>query len=193
MINALIFDCFGVLYTGSRSYVMERATPAQRPELRDIFKSADHGMIDGDEGIRRIATILAMEPRELQTILDHQLIRHDAMVALVKRLRAQGYKTGLLSNVDNVLMGTLFDSAEQAALFDAVVLSSVVGKVKPSADIYEHILDELQVAPQEALMIDDLERNVTGAREIGMPGIVYQSYDQFVAALQEYGIDARAA
>lgn len=190
MIRAIVFDCFGVLYTGSRSYVLERATPAQLPELREIFARADHGFIRGEEAIASMAELLGMEPAELQTVLDHQLVRHDDMVTLVKRLREQQYKTALLSNVDTALMEQLFAREEQAKLFDTVVLSSTVSLVKPSSAIYEHTLNQLGVAPHEALMIDDVERNVTGARGVGMAGILFQSYAQLLAELREYGIDA---
>lgn len=54
----------------------------------------------------------------------------------------------------------------------AVVDSSAVGMRKPDPAIYHHTLDQLDVAPERAVFLDDMEANVEAAAAIGMHGIV---------------------
>lgn len=91
------------------------------------------------------------------------------VVAAVRRC-GERLKTGLLTN--NVL-GTMDDPrvGEVLALFDAVVESSVVGVRKPEPAFYELACDLLEIAPSEAVFLDDLGINLKPARALGMATI----------------------
>ena len=51
-------------------------------------------------------------------------------------------------------------------------------KIKPNADIYEHLLKEYSLCADECVFIDDREENIGTARKLGMKGIVFVSYEQ---------------
>lgn len=53
-------------------------------------------------------------------------------------------------------------------LMAVVVDSSAVGMRKPDAEIYEHLLDELDVEPAAAVLVDDTPVNLEGAAAVGM-------------------------
>lgn len=57
---------------------------------------------------------------------------------------------------------------ELVDLFDVVVESSRVGVRKPERRFYEIALEELDIAPHEAVFLDDLGVNLKPAREMGM-------------------------
>jgi putative hydrolase of the HAD superfamily len=52
--------------------------------------------------------------------------------------------------------------------FDANFPSFAVGRIKPDADYFEHVLASLGLAPQQALFVDDVQLNVDAAARIGL-------------------------
>jgi HAD superfamily hydrolase (TIGR01509 family) len=67
----------------------------------------------------------------------------------------------------------------QIALFDEIVLSVEIGRTKPDVQAYQAIAARLDQSPADCVMVDDLARYVTGAREAGMQAIQYISFEQF--------------
>jgi len=57
--------------------------------------------------------------------------------------------------------------------FDLVMMSNEVGLIKPDPAIFETALELLNVAPQQAIFIDDIAENVEAARTLGLAGIVH--------------------
>jgi len=185
MIRALIFDCFGVLYHGSLGHLRQLLPPDLRKELNDLTMSSDYGYISREEYFARASEIVGMSAVELEAITAKQHIRNDALLAYVKNMK-QDYKIGLLSNMGSDVMSRLFNSVEQAELFDAVVLSSDIGMTKPNPDIFEFTARKLGVLPEECIMIDDLLANVESARQTGMKGVVYSTVEQTKRAIDEH-------
>ena len=60
---------------------------------------------------------------------------------------------------------------------------------KPDPAIYKHVLDKLQVRPEEALFLDDKPVNIEAARALGMKGIVFSDVKQLRADLIAAGLD----
>jgi len=56
-----------------------------------------------------------------------------------------------------------------------VVDSSVVGMRKPDAEIFAHLLSELGVDADEAVLVDDTPVNLDGARSVGMQTVLVGS------------------
>jgi len=95
------------------------------------------------------------------------------MVERVRTLREAGYRTALVTN--NV--AEFGDGWRQLIpvdeLFELVVDSSQVGVRKPDPRIFRLALEQLDgVRPEQAVFLDDFEANVSGARQVGMHGIV---------------------
>ncbi len=92
-----------------------------------------------------------------------------AMEDAVRRARAAGLRTGLLSNAGGC------GRPEWPDLFDAVVLSGLAGVAKPERAAYELVAERLGVAPARCVFVDDLRRNVLGAVSAGMTGVHHMS------------------
>ena len=93
-------------------------------------------------------------------------------IDLIRRLRP-AYKTSVLSNADNTLAGYLGDLGV-AELFDDIVVSGDVGLAKPDVALYALAAQRLGLPPAECVFIDDLERNIDGAREAGMQAVYFR-------------------
>jgi FMN phosphatase YigB (HAD superfamily) len=46
--------------------------------------------------------------------------------------------------------------------------------LKPNREIYEKLIEKLKCKPEEILFIDDKEKNVNSAIDLGINGIVYK-------------------
>lgn len=189
MIKAVIFDCFGVLCVGARTYMMQQCQTNRQNELSDLFDQADYGYVTTAEFNEQAAALLDMDSSTFDTMA-HQRYAHDeSMLALVRSLR-RTHKTALLSNANDTIIGELFPPSLQAELFDEVVVSSSLGMIKPSRQLFDYTATRLDVLPEECVMVDDIARNITGAAEAGMDGIVFTDHAQCVRALAERGVHA---
>jgi HAD superfamily hydrolase (TIGR01662 family) len=95
---------------------------------------------------------------------------YEDTVPVLRGLRERGIKIGLVSNSARDVRAF----AEHHALdIDAGISSFHHGKTKPHASIFRAVLELLEVAPEEALMVGDtVEDDVEGARAIGMQAVL---------------------
>jgi len=115
------------------------------PELPEILTETHMGMIRGQVSVPE----------------NHERILGD----LARRVRL-----GLCSNFSHsaTALGLLDDCGFRAHL-DALVISDAIGIRKPRAEIFEAVLAELGVAPQETLHVgDNLSADIGGAAPLGI-------------------------
>jgi putative hydrolase of the HAD superfamily len=201
-IDAVVFDYGGVLTTPLRVstplwLTADRITPdsfavTMREWLgRDAAAGSpvhrlETGELSGPEFERVFAARLVTE--DGTPVVASGLLRRlfagmavdEAMMALVRDLRAAGLLVGLLSNS---WANTYPD--ELLALFDAVVISGEVGLRKPDPVIYGLLLDKLAVPAARSVFVDDAPVNVAAARALGMHGIRHTDADTTRAALTD--------
>jgi HAD superfamily hydrolase (TIGR01509 family) len=92
--------------------------------------------------------------------------------ASLERLRAAGFRLGVVSNSDGRVEAAL-RAAGLRDCFDVVLDSALFGAEKPDPAIFRAALEALRVAPDEALYVGDLyEVDVVGARAAGMEAIL---------------------
>ena len=103
------------------------------------------------------------------------------------RLRANGIKAGVISNMFIGLAKQIRARAPWLNQFDDYTFSAEIRATKPDSAIYRHSLQQLGVDAHEALFLDDRETNVTGARAVGMEGLVYSTPAQLREDLEAWG------
>jgi epoxide hydrolase-like predicted phosphatase len=104
----------------------------------------------------------------------------DDMITLVRRAKAAGIRTALLSNS----WGDHYPDELWDGLFDAVVISGRVGMRKPEPAIFAHTAELLDLRPGECVMVDDLARNVHAAVAAGMVAVHHQDYEATALELE---------
>lgn len=92
-------------------------------------------------------------------------------------LQSRGYLTGLLSNLPRPLGEALRATPGFLEPFDHHTFSYELGIVKPAAAIYLRSVDQLGVAPEQALFLDDRQENVQGARDAGLQAELYTDWE----------------
>jgi len=83
---------------------------------------------------------------------------------------ARRVRLGLCSNFSHSAMALgLLDDCGFRIYLDALVISDAIGIRKPRAEIFEAVLSELDVAPEEALHVgDNLSADIGGAARLGI-------------------------
>jgi epoxide hydrolase-like predicted phosphatase len=101
------------------------------------------------------------------------------MAGLVRRARASGIATALLSNS----WGDQYFRSGWDDMFDVVVISGEVGMRKPDPEIFHYTLAKLGLAAQECVFVDDHPANVSAAVSLGFVGVHHRDYQQTAAEL----------
>ncbi len=119
------------------------------------------------------------------------LAPNERMIGYMCELRDRGYKLAICTNNVREWEQRWRAMLPVDDIFEVVVDSAFVGSRKPEARIYEITLERLGVEAGAALLIDDIELNCTGALELGIRAVWFQSTEQAIAeteaALQEGG------
>ena len=101
--------------------------------------------------------------------------RFNPKVAAAARALRGRYQIALLTNTlpgQDKLIRERF-GLDVYSEFDVYVNSACVGLRKPDPAIFHLTLDQLGVAPQQAIFLDDSLRNVDSARELGIHTIQF--------------------
>lgn len=108
-----------------------------------------------------------------------------AMVELVRKARAAGLHTALLSNS----WGEGYPRDLLIELFDTVVISGRIGLRKPDERIYHHTLGQIGVPAGRAVFFDDAPVNVEAAQAIGMHAFRHTTADDTRTNLATLGVN----
>jgi putative hydrolase of the HAD superfamily len=103
------------------------------------------------------------------------------MIDAVRRARAAGVRTGLVSNSWGVRR---YPRDLLAELFDGVVISGEVGIRKPSPEIYALGAESIGLAPGACVFVDDLPFNLEPAAELGMATVHHRRAEETLEELE---------
>lgn len=107
------------------------------------------------------------------------------LVNYIRSLRTR-YRTGIISNAWDDVRSMIKERWKMADAFDQIVVSAEVKIGKPDPRIFKLALENLGVAPEEAVFIDDFAHNIEGARAVGMHAIQFQTSEQIRADLDVF-------
>ncbi|TWP49654.1 HAD family phosphatase [Lentzea tibetensis] len=108
-----------------------------------------------------------------------------AMVGLVRKARAAGLHTALLSNS----WGEGYPADLLVELFDTVVISGRIGMRKPDEAIYRHTVDQIGLPAERSVFFDDMPVNVEAAKAVGMHAFRHTDAESTRAALSSLGVN----
>jgi len=184
-IKVIIFDLGGVILNLDQERTI-RAFARMGADLEQVnldshlFTDFEKGLISPDEFRNQIKKQIKGPTHDNvindawnAMLLDIPKQRLD----LIAQLRRK-FKIGLLSNTNKIHIDYFNDylKAENLdelwnSLFDKVLLSFEIGMRKPDLNIYEHAVQQFEVAPEQCLFIDDNHSNIVSANKIGIQTI----------------------
>jgi epoxide hydrolase-like predicted phosphatase len=156
-----------------------REDPAALADLREL----ETGRMEEQEFERRFAERLGLQDAaDLIDSMFRGMKPCEPMVAAVGAARAEGVRTGLVSNSWST---SHYDRSMLTKLFDAVVISAEVGLHKPQPEIYLLASKRLTVEPERCVFVDDLRENCAGAEAVGMTAILHRNVADTVVRMEE--------
>jgi epoxide hydrolase-like predicted phosphatase len=118
---------------------------------------------------------------------------NESVHRLIEELKGDGHTLILGSNTNELHSAHFREQFRDIlGLFDALVLSFEVGRIKPDAGFYRACSIAAGRPPAECVFIDDLVENVEGARHAGLIGIVYTETPRLIEDLKAIGISSGA-
>lgn len=188
MIKAVIWDMGGVILRTedetSRKELAEKYGMSLNELYSMVFNSetaslATLGKISEEQHWLAIGQQLNLSADELHSfqsdfwagdVIDRELI------SFIDSLKEK-YKTGLLSNAWSGARGVK-KLQRYLDVFQYSVFSCELGLAKPDPQIYLKMLDLMEVEPEEAVFVDDLQVNIDAANQLGIHGIRFSGMEQ---------------
>ncbi|BFM49052.1 HAD family phosphatase [Marinomonas sp. THO17] len=106
---------------------------------------------------------------------------------LVKQVKPE-YHKAILSNTNAAHWPRLLDEMGLAGQFHHYFASHQLGLVKPEPDIYQVVLDKLQVPAQDILFVDDNQINIDMAQSLGMHAYRVKGVTEARQVLEKYQV-----
>lgn len=173
MVKAIIFDYFGVI-SSDEYWNFVKTNKNFSSDFLDIANKVNLGKLSWQEFMKTVAQRTGKTYDEVKSMYERERI-NPQVIELIHELKTK-FKIGLITNAHHEFLEPILTEMGLTKLFDSIVISSLVGHIKPDPEIFQHAINELGVKPEEAVFIDDIERNAAAAEEIGLQSIHYQSF-----------------
>ena len=195
MIKAIIFDFDGPIVTRDSEEIFKRHEAKHLLEagsLKKIMDEYSHGanlaqyetIFEFYEKTKPSINLAAEKLNDILREVNLTVRVRPEMINYIEKLKKK-YKTAILSNYNSELENLIKNVFKIYHLFDVVVNSYNLKISKPNPEIYRHTLKELNVKADEAVFIDDKERNTKVAEALGIKSIVFKNFEQFKKELNK--------
>jgi putative hydrolase of the HAD superfamily len=115
---------------------------------------------------------------------------YPGVVETLRKLKQEGFKLGIVSDGFRLKAWMRLNEAGLDGYFDSVVTYDDTGKRKPAKEPFLLICDQLDLKPEECLMLGDWpERDVQGGKLAGMKTCLAK-YGQIQQAKADYQIES---
>lgn len=199
-IRAVLFD-YGLVLSGPPDPLawrhMQAVLDVTDPEFHDAYwrhrHNYDLGVLDGHTYWHSVAADLnlSLDAEQLGALIhaDVELWTqpNQPMIDWAQALQSAGTHTAILSNIGDAMETGITQRFPWLAHFAQHTFSHRLRIAKPDERIYRHTINALEVAPDEALFVDDRIENVDAARAVGIHAIQYVSHEAFLREFESCG------
>ena len=107
--------------------------------------------------------------------VSQQSIPLDGVDVCLRQLRAEGYSMAVASTKIHAHIDSILRKHDWHSLFDLIVGSDQVSRVKPDPEIFQKVLDEMECSACESLVIGDTHNDVIAAKRIPVQVVAVDS------------------
>ena len=170
--------------------------PVQRKVKAAVFEHADwleldRGTLGRDQAITRAAQrtgISVSDMKRLMHAVPPSLTVFPETVALLRRLKAKGYPLYCLSNMHFASIEHLEQHETFWDVFQGRVISCRLNLCKPEPAIYGHLLRAFGLKASETVFIDDVQKNLDAAAQLGIRTLRFENAAQCERELRAMGL-----
>ena len=177
MVKAIIFDFFGVIRQDSFQGWMDNHGFTREDEAGQVSRLLDIGNIKQTEFYERLAKLSNQTVPELENEMRGYKKFDDGVIDFIKSLR-NTYKIVLLSNSEGKYLRNVLSENNLEALFDEIFISGELRAAKPDREMFELVLQNIQLGKDEVVFVDDQQKNTSAAEAIGIKSILFTSVEQ---------------
>lgn len=197
MINTIIFDLGGVLIDWDPRYLYRKMFDTEeRMEhfLAHIATNEWNAEQDGGRSLAEATELLVNQHPDWEAEIRAFYDRWEEMlggpiwgtVELLESLKMPNrWKLYALTNWSAETFPIARQRYDFLNLFEGILVSGAENLKKPDRRIFELMLNRYDINPEEAVFLDDSERNLKGAAAVGLRTIHYQSPMQLREALAD--------
>ncbi len=178
--RAILFDLMGVLLRPSTDYVPDKLVEAVDDRVGRVTDDRHF-----KDEIQQEFHLTDPEFEDVMARIAGKYATFPPLWALLPELKVR-YKLGVINNGTSLTFPWFNSRLGMDRNFDLYLSSGLAGVSKPAAGIYLEACRRLGVAPEECLFMDDLERNVHGAQEVGMQAIHWSGHAAGFRAFQDW-------
>jgi putative hydrolase of the HAD superfamily len=156
-----------------------------------VFFTYETGRISLEEYLRRIVFYRERDftPEEFTRFIFEQSKPYPEMFELCRQMKARyNLKIIALSNEGREITDYRIKTFDLTSLFDFFVFSCFVRTRKPDPAMYSFAMDQVQLAKEEVIYIDDTPILCEVGRELGIPTICHVNAATTRAELANYGL-----
>jgi putative hydrolase of the HAD superfamily len=194
-ITTIIFDWGGVLsgMTDMRDFAKEFAREKNvdpgmlETTMMDAWQQAKVGKISSEEFYAVIAEKTKANHEDIHQSFLSFFGSNLESIELARSLKKK-YKVALLTNNIGAWVESALLEHQLTDFFDVVISSHSSQKAKPDPEIYHEVVHALGVTTSECVFIDDKQKNVDTANNLGMYGITFTSATQLRRDLEKLGV-----
>lgn len=188
MIKALILDADGVLIDGERfAVVLSRELDVDPAKEKEFFTTTFQDCLVGKLDLKEsVAPYLASFgwSGDVDSFLkfwfksEHSL--NEVLMSYVDDLRLLGIKVILATNQEKYRTAYMLEHMGFDGKFDQIYSSAHLGLKKPNHEFYKKILSDMHLLPEEVVFWDDEEKNIQGAKEVGIHAEMFKDNAHFI-------------
>ena len=185
----IVFDLGGVVFRWQPDRIIRHVF--RNPGVQDLVRSEifehadwvelDRGTMTLDQAIDRGASRTGLARGKIEQLLNAvplSLTPIEETIELIRALKASKNRLFVLSNMHAASISHLEKNHMIWDMFDGIVISSRIKRVKPETEIYEHLLSEFGLNAADTVFIDDLRENLAAASKIGIRTIRFVDAEQ---------------
>lgn len=199
-VTTLIFDLGGVLIDWNPAYVFDKLIEDEekrRHFFSTICTAEWNEEQDAGRSLKDATQLLVDQYPEWQEYIEAYYGRWEEMlggpiaetVAILRELKESGrYKLYALTNWSAELFPVALRKYDFLHWFDGRLVSGEEKTRKPFPEIYRLLLDRFNIQKEEAVFIDDNQRNADAAQAFGILTIRFESPAQLRSELKQRGI-----
>lgn len=207
-INTVIFDIGNVLTSFNwLSYINKMLRGSSRETIERVqsaiwthglWDEFDIGLMSDEEIVSGFVSYAPDCEREICLLCDEKniggcIMRRDTAVPWITHVKSlsggegethcveyknTGRKVLFLSNYSKIIMRSNPKALDFLPFMDGGIFSCDVHLIKPDLRIYELLRDKYNLEPSKCIFIDDIEKNVQAAREVGFNALKLDTYEQ---------------